>query len=188
MKYDCFRTGLPCLLAAAFFFISLHLFGAVAGLGSLLLCWCPVWKRMKAPDVTVGIGFGLMIIGIILFGEKQMEPWRAFVIPALLAGMAFGSVLVNLPFTVPYAKERSSPEMWVMPHFIIVNRILTIFWGLLFLGICFSLVWASHCGQVSRLLQWVVPALLFVTGFKFTTWYPRWHEEKFVRPSLGRSS
>lgn len=188
MKYDCFRTGLPCLFAAAFFSISFPLLGAVAGLAGLLISWCPVWNRMKAPDVTVGIGFGLITCGIILFGEKQMEPWRAFIIPALLAGMAFGSVLLNLPFTVPYAKERSSPEMWVMPHFIIVNQILTLFWGLLFLGICFSLVWAGYCGQVARLLQWVVPALLFVTGFKFTAWYPRWHEEKFVRPSLGRSS
>ena len=188
MKYDCFRTGLPCLIAAAMFFIQLHLLGAIAGVFALIICWCPVWRRMKAPDVTVCLGFALMIIGILFFGEREMEPWRAFVIPILLAAMAFGSVIIKMPFTVPYAKERSPPEMWVMPHFIIVNRILTLFWGLLFLGICFSLVWAGHCGQVARLLQWVVPALLFVSGFKFTTWYPRWHEERFVRPFLQQSS
>jgi hypothetical protein len=188
MKYDCFRTGLPCLFAAALFLLPLHLFGALAGLVGLLIGWCPVWKRMKAPDVTVGVGFALMIIGILFFGERQMEPWRAFVIPTLLAAMAFGSVMVNLPFTVPYAKERSSPEMWVLPHFIVVNRILTVFWGFLFLGICFSLAGARHCGQVSRLLQWIVPAFLFVAGFKFTTWYPGWHEKKFVPSSRGRSS
>ena len=79
MKYDCFRTGLPCLLAAAFFLIPFPLCGAVAGLAGLLIFWCPAWKRMKAPDVTVGIGFGLITFGIILFGEEQMEPWRAFV-------------------------------------------------------------------------------------------------------------
>jgi len=188
MKYDCFRTGLPCLIAAAMFFIQLHLLGAIAGVFALIICWCPVWRRMKAPDVTVCLGFALMIIGILFFGEREMEPWRAFVIPILLAAMAFGSVIIKMPFTVPYAKERSPPEMWVMPHFIIVNRILTLFWGFLFIGICISLVWVRHCGQVSGLIQWIVPALLFVAGFKFTTWYPGWHEKKFVPSFSGRSS
>ncbi|MEL0638870.1 hypothetical protein V6259_19280 [Marinomonas sp. TI.3.20] len=51
----------------------------------------------------------------------------------LASGM---SLLLNRPYTLQYAKEETSPEMWSDPHFNIINVHLTGVWTVVFL-ICF---------------------------------------------------
>ncbi|NBO42584.1 MAG: hypothetical protein EBU92_13915 [Betaproteobacteria bacterium] len=139
---------------------------------------------MKGPDFSVGLGFLFIVLGSFWWGQAVMDQWRGVVIPGFLTLMAFGSVFINTPFTLPYAKEQASPETWSLPHFLIVNQILSLFWGCLFLGLFLASVCVVVTGIGHPLLSWLLAGLFLLAGFRFTVWYPYWHEKNIVTPRL----
>lgn len=178
-RLDLVRTVFPCLVGTLAFFLGHNLVGALGGFLGLVLFWLPAWRRIKTPDITVCVGFGVMAVAMIMVGEKAVAPVRIFIIPCLLSGMAFGSLLLNRPFTLAYAKEEAAQEMWALPSFMIINKILTGFWGFVFLSIVFCLYFSSRFGDFSGVSQCLFPALILLGAFQFTSWYPHWHAKKF---------
>ena len=51
---------------------------------------------------------------------------------AVLAGIAWLSLLIKKPFTLQYAREQVAPTRWRHPIFIKINNILTISWAIIF--------------------------------------------------------
>lgn len=180
MTSDCLRTGIPCLMAACLYRFFPGWIGSLVALGCLIFLWVPARQRLKAPDVTVGLGFMLIIVGGWVLGEVGVSSWRGAVIPGLLSVMAFGSVLLNQPFTTSYAKEMSGPEIWGLPHFLVVNQILSLFWALLFMVLFFFCAALSVSGGDHPFACWIVAGTFLLAGFRFTAWYPIWHEKRFV--------
>ena len=183
-RLDILRTVAPCFVGTIAFLLGYNLTGALAGFFGLVLLWIPVWRRSKLPDTTVCLGFGAMALSMIICGQAAVTPVRMFIIPSFLSAMAFGYLALNRPFTVAYAKEESPQEMWVLPSFMLVNRILTGFWGFVFLAIILSLAMSSRFGDFSKALLWLFPTLILVGAFQITSWYPQWHAKKYGDKTL----
>lgn len=104
-------------------------------------------------------------------------PWllvcQSYLAPALLALMAFGSLMIGSPFTLVYAREWVPVPMWNNPHFHRVNRILTALWGTAFMLSAVARYWNG--------LPWLeLIALNLFVMFSvacFTKWFPEWYRE-----------
>jgi hypothetical protein len=74
-----------------------------------------------------------------------------------LCVIVFASVLVNHPFTEPYAREQAPKEIWNSPDFRAFNRKISTIWGLAFLVGTLSMVLAGSTDSRQFLLRVIVP-------------------------------
>jgi hypothetical protein len=139
---------------------------------------CGVWpRRTRAVEVVLGIFFLLVALaegGRVFSGLRGSEGYLASV---LLAGMAFGSLLVGSPFTLPYAKEMTPVERWGNPHFLWVNQLLTGLWGCAFLACAGLGYWA---GWRPVVILGVCGVIMFSAGW-VTRWFPGWYLRNVFR-------
>ncbi|HEY8964887.1 MAG TPA: hypothetical protein VIM58_00485 [Candidatus Methylacidiphilales bacterium] len=146
-------------------------------LALLAAAFVPRPKLAKPIDLATAFFFAVVLIGI----DGLRLPWLAAVekglAPSLFALLAFGSLGVGRPFTVPYAKEVAPREAWGTPLFLIVNRILTACWGgafvamaaLRFAPIRPEWIGALACGAI-------LGAMLLLTKV-FPDWYQARHDD-----------
>jgi uncharacterized membrane protein len=98
-------------------------------------------------------------------------------------------VLVTLPFkpfTEPYAREQTPPEIWNTAEFRRTNRVITAVWGGVFVGTAILGAIAVWSPSSSDWTNWILPIALIVVGFKFTARYPEVVRER-ARRKAARS-
>jgi tryptophan-rich sensory protein len=78
-----------------------------------------------------------------------------------------------MPFTEQYARESAPPEVWETPTFKRINRLLTTVWGAVFAlsAILGVIAQQTESSTAREWLNWILPIVLVVGGFKFTAWY-----------------
>ena len=96
-------------------------------------------------------------------------------LPLLLGLLALSSVVAGHPATLEYARLMTGPEWWANPHFIRVNRWLTLIWAGCFLA----------AAALTRLAEGVDPSAglafggltwaLYAAAGWYTVVYPRWY-------------
>lgn len=86
-----------------------------------------------------------------------------------LAIIAFGSLLVGIPFTIQYAREQTAQEHWHSPIFICINQILTLTWGITF-ALSALLAWLLPLTAFT-LLHLVLLAIAILMTIRFPSWY-----------------
>ncbi|WP_405597433.1 hypothetical protein OG741_13525 [Streptomyces sp. NBC_01410] len=91
-----------------------------------------------------------------------------------LVVIAFGSMVVRVPFTMQYGRERVGPEYWKSPEFLHINYVITGAWGTAFLV-------AALAGGFGDLVlhnpdnlwtTWIIQIAAMVTAMSFSEWYP----------------
>jgi hypothetical protein len=118
--------------------------------------------------------FLLLLVGVFVLQSAWLIHCQGWLASGLLSAMAFGSLLVGAPFTLPFAREEAPRDMWHNPHFYRVNQILTVAWGLAFL-ICAMVKYGE------RLPSWAALLTNFVIMFlavMFTKWFPQWYRRE----------
>ncbi len=88
----------------------------------------------------------------------------------MLAAITWGSLLIGQPFTMQYARAEVDKSVWQSPGFIHANRVITAFWGVLFLSsLGMNIYKLSHpeLGWFYEILGWV----LILLGLAFTVGY-----------------
>ena len=130
--------------------------------------------RIKLLDIVSVVFFaGLTIAGLVLDRRRLtwLEDYSQAISSGILAVVVLGS-LAFVPFTEQYAREQVPREFWSTPTFKQINRTLTLVWGLAF-ALCAVLgVFAQHDRGGSVWLNWIIPIVVIVGAFKFTSWYP----------------
>jgi hypothetical protein len=167
------KYGAPWILSGVGSYFGHSAWGNAAAFFLILsLClWQP--RRIKPVEVVLASAFLLFWLG----ANVQQVPWliasQSYLAPSILAGLAFGSLVVGTPFTLAYAREWAPPEMWNNPHFYFVNRILTALWGSAFLLTALVKYWNGLPGIALTLLNL---SIMFSVAY-FTKWFPDWYRD-----------
>jgi hypothetical protein len=117
-------------------------------------------RRAHLFDVVGFAYFGGMLILLAALHPHNIDTWGRYaqaVAHGSLTVLVFGSVLINRPFTEPYAREQAPKEIWGLPQFKALNRKISLVWGLAFLIGTISLITAGSTGSRQFLLRIVVP-------------------------------
>ena len=148
----------------------------VAGLPDLRKGMILMWATL--------VLFGGAFIAVGVLNLTGIIPWMSIVIYAVLAAVAFGSMLVKLPFTLQYARGMVDRSIWEKPGFITVNFLMTGVWGCVFV-INLLLSYVSFISP-QTLGRFTLPLtyLVLIAGIVFTISYPR-HLMKKYSPTSG---
>jgi len=129
---------------------------------------------IKMLDVVSLVFFGALTIAGLFLDRSQLdwlEDYSQAISSGALAIMVLGS-LAFVPFTEQYAREQAPKEVWGTPTFKKINRVLTLVWGLVFAASAVLGVIAEQVDTGKNWLNWIIPIVLIVGAFKFTSWYP----------------
>lgn len=178
-------TAVP--LAAYFLLKSAGWFtaGVVAALVLFLFFNGVLLRRFKWVDVTFILFFLAMLVGVSWLEIGWMKEYRNVFAPAMLAFLAYGSVLIGKPFTQQYARERMAPVWWDNPHFHRVNRILAWVWGTCFATGAVLAFLAVRMEAWPLWLSYAASAGLSIFALTFTARFPKWYRREVYLPQAG---
>ena len=141
---------------------------------AIFLSYADLKRKFLLPWITI-LFFGFCLIAIVFLKLNWLSTHTGIVTNLVLALTAWGSLLIGKPFTLQYAKEKTTPDKWHDPIFIFINRFLTIAWGIIFL---FALLINIAQSYSPTILLWTnnwLTALTYLFGawlsVKFPTWY-----------------
>jgi len=146
-----------------------------AGAGMALLAWLllriGVWRQAKLFEWAAVLYF--LLTPLVRDLPPLDQP--GLLLPLLLGLLALGSVLLGAPATLDYARLMTGPEWWTNPHFIRVNRWLTLIWAFCFLAAAaLTLLAETVDTSASVALRILIWALYAAAGW-YTVVYPRWY-------------
>ncbi len=149
-------------------------------------------KSLKILEVGNAIAFALLAVIGLAAGDEWVARWIQPLGNGALFLIMLVSVLVKRPFTLEYAKEATTPDLWDTPGFKAVNNLLTWVWvaamGAMTL---FALVppivqgdaTAKDGGSaLSIAFYWVIPYSFLGLAILLTVKYPDWFGAEFDDP------
>ena len=146
-------------------------------------------KDLKVLEVGDAIAFGVLTALAFATNDAFLERWIQPIGNAALGLIMLTSILVGTPFTLQYAREAVSPDLWHNPGFILVNRILAWVWvGALGVMTVLALIPPIVQGDatmldggstLSILCYWVAPFSVMGLAIVFTSKYPDWFSAEF---------
>jgi hypothetical protein len=147
--------------------------GAAAGIvvAAVVLARSVVRHRTHLFDVVGVVYFAGMLILLAALHPHDIGTWGRYaqaVAHGSLTVLVFGSVLINRPFTEPYAREQVPKEFWGSPEFRATNRRISLVWGLGFLVGTASLIAAGSTGDRQLLLRILVPFGALFLAYVYT--------------------
>jgi all-trans-retinol 13,14-reductase len=86
----------------------------------------------------------------------------------VLTALIFGSILAGHPFTEPYARDSTPPELWHTRQFRNANRRISAIWGLAFIIGDTSLALAGSASSRQVLLRVIVPFGTLYLAYRYT--------------------
>lgn len=184
MKDTLTKTLLPWLCYAGISLAGYPLLAALVAFVGLGLACVFLSSGAKPVDYVLMLYFSALAVGIGLFHWAWLVSLQPVIAPAMLAFMAFGTVLLRRPFTLSYARETvKDPVLLESHHFYRVNYILSALWGTAFL--------IAAVGQALALgkpnVFWMATLSAFIVTSLvawFTCWFPNWYRKKFYEPYL----
>jgi uncharacterized membrane protein len=133
--------------------------------------------KLKILDTVTFAFFVCMVIAIVIFHWMTLAIYLSLLVNVTLTAIAWGSLLAGVPFTVQYAREKVSPELWRSPIFIRINQYITAVWGLnFFLATCVSIYRRQSVNpDPYSQYAWVAFAL---GAAIFTVYFPGWYKSR----------
>ena len=149
----------------------------VAGFGDLKKGRILTWASLVLFGGLLVVTVGLARTGILI--------WSGVLINAVLAAVAFGSILAGVPFTLQYAREMVDSAHHNNPVFLRVNILMTGVWGGIFgfnaLLDYLALALPGPAGLAAALITYGTLA----AGIVFTIRYPVHIKKKYAHASPG---
>ena len=122
-------------------------------------------------------------IAIGVLNETLLIPFMSVIIYGALAGVAFGSLLVQVPFTLQYARGMVDRSLWENPYFLRVNVLMTGVWGGVFCVNLLLSILALLSPKGVGMLASPLSYLVLIAGILFTLWYPGHVRKKYASRS-----
>lgn len=99
--------------------------------------------------------------------------WAVWVInDAALLLIALASLAIGVPFTIQYARERVSPDLWDHPIFLAVNARITAAWACAFAVMLASKLAVVVLPGTPGWAGIAASSLASIAALRFTNWYP----------------
>jgi hypothetical protein len=136
--------------------------GASAGALVAIVVLTRALSRRKAHLFDyVGVAFFVGMLSLLAgIHPSNIGTWGRYaqaVAHGSLCVIVFASVLINRPFTEPYAREQAPKEIWSSPAFHALNRKISTVWGFAFLLGTLSMILAGSTDSRQFLLRVIVP-------------------------------
>jgi hypothetical protein len=120
------------------------------------------------------IAFFAVITVLAIFVDRSdldwLEKYAQVISSGALALIALGS-LAFTPFTEQYARDGTPRELWNTTGFKVINRQLTLMWGVVFALTAVSGLIAVQSDSGKDFFNWILPLILIFGAFKLQTWW-----------------
>ncbi len=152
--------------------------GAAFGLAVVILSLN--WLRGGLPKVleysdVVYFGVLAVVIAFASDGTRTwLELWGGEVANIALLVIVVGSILLRVPFTLPYAKETTPEEFWSTPEFLRVNYLIAWVWAVaFFIEAASGLYGDAVLDNPNNIWTgWIIQTFPLIIAAQFTIWYP----------------
>jgi hypothetical protein len=164
-------VGVPAGLAA----------GAAVSASLLLRDAVSRTRRVKVLEIGTFLLFGGLALFAWLPGTVQwsIAAVRLRVDAGLLL-IVLASILIGRPFTLQYAREQVSVELWSSPLFVRTNYVITGAWAAAFAVMVVADLALTYLPDLPRQISIIATVAAIVGAVKFTGWYPQRHERRAV--------
>jgi len=131
-------------------------------------------KLLEYADVAYFAGLAVLVAFASPGTRAWLELWGGEVANLAVFGIAFGSVLLRMPFTLQYAREDVAEEYWHEPEFLRINYLLTWVWVVAFaIEAASGLVGDAVLHDSNNIWTgWIIQTLPLIVAAQFTIWYP----------------
>ncbi|MEE1753411.1 hypothetical protein [Streptomyces sp. SP18CS02] len=135
-------------------------------------------SSVKLLEVADVVFFAAMAIVGIVASEgtyRWLETYAGELSNIALVLIAFGSMAVRMPFTLPYARERADRKHGKSPEFLRANYVITGAWGVAFLVAAIAGGFGDLVLRNSNNLWtgWIIQIVAIIAALRFTEWYPQ---------------
>lgn len=139
--------------------------------------WRTLKKGYVLPWGTV-VFFIFMFLFAVVFKNTWVINNARGLSNAILALIAWTSLIISKPFTLQYAREQVPQQFWSNPGFIKVNQIITAVWGSIF--VFSALLYAIPFSQttIDRILFQCLMYGAMALGILFTVKFPAYYRNK----------
>lgn len=142
---------------------------------SALILLRDLMARGHAPKV-LDIGSTVLFGGLAAYAPISHAQWsllgvRLSVDLGLLM-IVLASIALRRPFTLQYARERVSPDIWHSPTFIRTNYVITWVWAAAFLAMVVSDAIMLYLPEIPHEVGILTTIAALVGAIKFTGFYP----------------
>lgn len=150
--------------------------GLIAGAAVSLALLIRDWMTPGRSPKILEIGTAILFCGLALYALLGAATWSVIgvrlCVDAGLLLIVLISMAVGRPFTLQYAREQTTPELWSTPDFIRTNYIITAVWALAFVVMVIAELALLYVPDLSPRIGMIAIILALVGAVKFTGWYP----------------
>lgn len=131
-------------------------------------------KLLELSDVTYFAGLAVLVAFASSGTRAWLEVWGGEAANGALVVISLGSILVRNPFTLQYAREETSEEVWHTPEFLRVNYLISWVWVVAFaIEAASGLVGDGVLHNANNIWTgWIIQTFPMVVAAQFTLWYP----------------
>jgi hypothetical protein len=152
-----------------------------AAITSAALLTRDILSRERKPKI-LEIGTFVLFAGLAAYAYFAGAVWS---IPAVRLRVDAGLLLIVLislavrqPFTLQYARETVSRDLWSTPEFLRTNDIITAVWATAFAIMVAADLAMLYVPSLPTRFAIIVTILAIYCAFRFTSWYPKRNRAK----------
>jgi carotenoid cleavage dioxygenase len=123
------------------------------------------------------IFFVFLYIAVVILKNAWIAQHEWIFSNGMLSLIAFGSLAIQCPFTLQYAREQVPEEKWQHPVFIRINFILTTAWGFAFLLSLGLHIIRHYFPSEPAWLAETLSYLPSILAIWITSWFPNWYRQ-----------
>jgi hypothetical protein len=136
-------------------------------------------KTIKVLEVGTVLLFGSLAAYTLIVHAAWSIPAVRLCVDAGLLLIVLVSIAVRRPFTLQYAREQVSPELWNRPQFVRTNYIITAAWAASFALMVAADLLMLYVPRLPTFVAIVVTILAILSAARFTSWYPKRAIDRF---------
>lgn len=129
-------------------------------------------RSVKILEVGTFILFSGLAFYTVLSGVTWSVVGVRLCVDAGLLVVVLASMVAGRPFTLQYAREQVSPQLWSHPDFIQTNYVITGVWALAFFVIVLAEMALLYIPGLPPRAGIAAIILALIAAVKFTGWYP----------------
>jgi hypothetical protein len=150
--------------------------GLLAGaVVSAILLACDVISRERQVKI-LEVGTFLLFAGLAVYAATLGATWSVAAVRLRVDGglllIVLASIALRQPFTLQYARERVSRELWSAPEFVRTNYAITLAWALAFAAMVAADVLMAYVPDVPPAAGIAITVIALYAAIKFTGRYP----------------
>lgn len=151
--------------------------GTIAGAIVALLMLGRETLFQKRSSKILDIGTAILFCGLSIFFLATKPEWSVITVRLCVDTGLFIIVVVSLvvgkPFTLQYAREQVSPDLWNRPEFLKTNYVISGVWALAFAVAISAEIILLLARQVPQRFGTIAIVLAIVGATKFSGSYPQ---------------